>query len=87
MTEKQPNCISVQEEKKVHEETAKEHAGLIERLKNVLGEDEVKEVRVSSRLTDSPACLVVEDNDMSANLERLLKSVGQEAPSTKPIIG
>jgi len=75
-----------QEEKKVHEETAKEHAGLIERLKNALGEDEVKEVRVSSRLTDSPACLVVEDHDMSANLERLLKSVGQEAPSTKPIM-
>ena len=75
-----------QEEKKEHEETAKEHAGLIERLKNVLGEDEVKEVRVSSRLTDSPACLVVEDDDMSANLERLLKSVGQEAPSTKPIM-
>jgi len=75
-----------QEEKKEHEETAKEHAGLIERLKNVLGEDTVKEVRVSSRLTDSPACLVVEDTDMSANLERLLKSVGQEAPSTKPIM-
>ncbi len=75
-----------QEEKKVHEEVAKEHAGLIERLKNVLGDDVVKEVRVSSRLTDSPACLVVEDNDMSANLERLLKSVGQEAPSTKPIM-
>ncbi|MFC1602818.1 molecular chaperone HtpG [Pseudomonadota bacterium] len=75
-----------QEEKKVHEEVAKEHAGLIERLKNVLGEDAVREVRVSSRLTDSPACLVVEENDMSANLERLLKSVGQEAPSTKPIL-
>ena len=75
-----------QEEKKEHEEIAKEHAGLIERLKNVLGEDAVKEVRVSSRLTDSPACLVVEDHDMSANLERLLKSVGQEAPSTKPIL-
>ena len=75
-----------QEEKKVHEEVAKEHAGLIERLKNVLGEDAVREVRVSSRLTDSPACLVVEENDMSANLGRLLKSVGQEAPSTKPIL-
>ncbi len=75
-----------QEEKKEHEEIAKEHAGLIERLKSALGEDVVKEVRVSSRLTDSPACLVVEDTDMSANLERLLKSVGQEAPSTKPIM-
>ncbi len=75
-----------QEEKKEHEEVAKEHAGLIERLKGALGEDVVKEVRVSSRLTDSPACLVVEDTDMSANLERLLKSVGQEAPSTKPIM-
>ncbi len=74
-----------QEEKKAQEEVAKEHAGLIDRLKGVLGDD-VKEVRVSARLTDSPACLVVEDTDMSANLERLLKSVGQEAPSTKPIM-
>jgi molecular chaperone HtpG len=75
-----------QEEKKEHEEVAKEHAGLIDRLKGALGEDAVKEVRVSSRLTDSPACLVVEETDMSANLERLLKSAGQEAPSTKPIM-
>ncbi len=75
-----------QEEKKEHEEVAKEHAGLIERLKSALGDDVVREVRVSSRLIDSPACLVVDESDMSANLERLLKSVGQQAPSTKPIM-
>lgn len=74
------------EEKKEHEEAAKEHKDLVERLKKVLGEDAVKDVRVSFRLTDSPACLVVEDYDMSANLARLLKSAGQEAPSPKPIM-
>lgn len=74
------------DEKKEHEEAAKEHEGLIERLKTALGEDAVKDVRVSTRLTDSPACLVVEDDEMSANLARLLKSAGQSAPTTKPIM-
>ena len=74
------------DEKQEHEETAKEHKDLVERLKKVLGEDAVTDVRVSFRLTDSPACLVVEDNDMSANLARLLKSAGQEAPAAKPIM-
>ena len=46
--------------------------------------DKVKEVRITHRLTDSPACLVTGENDMSANLERLLKAAGQNAPSTKP---
>ena len=57
---------------------------LVERLQTALG-NQVKEVRVTHRLTDSPACLVTGENDMSANLERLLKAAGQQAPGTKPI--
>jgi molecular chaperone HtpG len=65
------------------EKASEEHKGLVERIKNVLDES-VTEVRVSSRLTDSPACLVVGDYDMSANLQRVLKQLGQDAPETKP---
>ena len=57
---------------------------LVERLQAALGE-QVKEVRVTHRLTDSPACLVTGADDMSANLERLLKAAGQQGPGTKPI--
>lgn len=67
------------------EEESKTHKDLLERVKKALG-DKVREVRVSSRLTDSPTCLVVEEHDMSANLARVLKSVGQTAPETKPTL-
>jgi molecular chaperone HtpG len=70
------------------EDSAKEtevHQDLLKRMQEVLSEA-VKEVRASHRLTDSPACLVVEEHDMSANLARVLKSVGQDAPQTKPIM-
>ena len=67
------------EEKAGSEQAAEAHKDLLQRMQEVLGET-VKEVRVSHRLTDSPACLVVEDHDMSANLARVLKSVGQDAP-------
>jgi molecular chaperone HtpG len=67
------------------EEAAKTHQGLLERVKKVLA-TKAQDVRASSRLTDSPACLVVEEHDMSANLARVLKSVGQDAPGTKPIL-
>ncbi|MCB6184606.1 molecular chaperone HtpG [Leeia sp. TBRC 13508] len=55
------------------------------RVKEVLG-DKVKDVRVTHRLTDSPACVVVDDQDMSGHLERLLKSVGQQVSGAKPIL-
>ena len=58
---------------------------LVERLAKALG-DKVKEVRVTFRLTDSPACLVVGEGEVSGNLERLLKSVGQKAPTVVPIL-
>jgi molecular chaperone HtpG len=74
-----------QEDKEKIEKAAEEHKHLIERVKTALG-DAVTEVRVSSRLTDSPACLVVGDYDMSQNLARVLKQLGQDAPMPTPII-
>ncbi len=64
---------------------ADEFQGLIERIQTALG-DRVKEVRVSRRLTTSPACLVSEAHDMGAHLERLLKAAGQAIPGSKPIL-
>ena len=58
---------------------------LIERIKKSLGET-VKDVRVTLRLTDSPACLVADEHDMGANFQRLLKAAGQNAPASKPIL-
>jgi molecular chaperone HtpG len=58
---------------------------LVERVQATLGE-RVKAVRVTHRLTDSPACLVTGEGDMSANLERLLKAAGQSAPTVKPTL-
>ena len=72
------------EEKAEAEKAAEQHKPLLERVQKVL-DGKVKEVRVSSRLTDSPACLVVDEHDMSANLARVLKSVGQDAPASPPI--
>ena len=76
--------LADEEEKKAQEETDKNFADLVERVKTALG-DNVKDVRITHRLTDSPACLVVDDMDMSANLERMLKAAGQEVGGTKPI--
>lgn len=73
-----------EEEKKAQEETDKNFEDLVNRVKENLGE-QVKDVRITHRLTDSPACLVVDDADMSANLERMLKAAGQEVGGTKPI--
>ena len=58
---------------------------LVERIQKSLG-DKLKEVRVTHRLTDSPACLVADDNDPGANLQRMLKMMGQNAPDIKPIL-
>jgi molecular chaperone HtpG len=77
--------LADKEEKEQKEKATKEHGELLERLKKSLGE-RVEEVRPSTRLVDSPACLVVGDYDMSANLARVLKSVGQDAPPSKPTL-
>ena len=74
-----------QQEKEEQQKAATESQDLTERLKKVLSE-KVKDVRVTSRLTTSPACLVVGEYDIDPNLQRLLKSVGQAIPNTKPIL-
>ena len=61
------------------------HAELLARIKTALGE-RASDVRVTHRLTDSPACLVSEAHGMSTNLERLLKASGQNVPTSKPIL-
>jgi molecular chaperone HtpG len=68
-----------------HENAASEHTGLIDRMQAVLG-DRASAVRVSSRLTDSPSCLVSEEHGMSTHLERMLKAAGQQVPGSKPIL-
>jgi len=72
-------------EKKENEQQAKELEGLVKRIRASLGE-RVKDVRITHRLTDSPACLVADAHDISANLARLLKAAGQPGPGSKPIL-
>ncbi|GAB2181588.1 molecular chaperone HtpG [Denitratisoma sp. agr-D3] len=72
-------------EKKEQESAAGEFKDLTDKIKKALDE-RVKEVRVTHRLTDSPACLVADEHDMSGNLARILKAAGQQAPISKPIL-
>ncbi len=72
-------------EKKATEARADEWKEVLEKLREALGE-RVKEVRVSSRLTDSASCLVSDEGEISGHLERLLKQAGQAAPARKPIL-
>jgi molecular chaperone HtpG len=72
-------------EKKAQERDADELKPLTEAIAKALG-GRVKEVRVTHRLTESPACLVSDQHDLGANLQRILKSVGQKAPEWKPIL-
>jgi len=72
-------------EKKEQEKEAGEYKDITDKIKHALG-DRVKDVRVTLRLTDSPACLVAGQHDLGANLERLLKAAGQTVPSSKPIL-
>ena len=77
--------LSDEKEKKEHEATEKSFKDLLDRMKLAL-DDKVKDVRVTFRLTDSPACLVSDENELSGNLLRMLKAAGQQAPDTKPIL-
>ncbi|MFC4932689.1 molecular chaperone HtpG [Massilia sp. GCM10023247] len=72
-------------EKKEHEETETQYKELVEQMKTALL-DKAKDVRVTFRLTDSPACLVADEHELSANLVRMLKAAGQNAPDSKPIL-
>lgn len=74
-----------EEEKKAAEEAAETFKPLLAKLKEAL-KDKAEDVRVTSRLVDSPACLVVTDNGMSMQLARMLKQAGQQAPESKPVL-
>ncbi|WP_382154020.1 molecular chaperone HtpG [Hydrogenophaga sp. ANAO-22] len=74
-----------EEEKKAAEAAAETFKPVLERLRESL-KDKAKDVRVTSRLVDSPACLVVEDGDYSTQLARMLKQAGQPAPEVRPIL-
>ena len=72
-------------EKEIQKKIEEEAKSLVEKIKNALA-DQVKDVRVTHRLTDSPACLVSDAHDLSGNLARMLKAAGQNAPEAKPIL-
>ncbi len=74
-----------EESKKELEEKAKESEDLVKRMKDVLS-DKVEEVRVTNRLTASPACIVLKDHDMAMYMQRLLKEAGHAMPGSKPIL-
>ena len=74
-----------EEEKKAAEQAAETFKPVLDKLKDAL-KDKAKDVRVTARLVDSPACLVVEDGEYSMQLARLLKQAGQKAPEVKPIL-
>ncbi|MFO7993195.1 MAG: molecular chaperone HtpG [Marinobacter sp.] len=76
--------VETEEDKKHKEEAAEEHKNLLERIKTAL-DDRVQDVRVTNRLTDSPACLVVGDFDMGAQMKKIMEAAGQKVPDSKPI--
>ncbi len=77
--------LDTEEQKAEKEKIEKEAKSIVEKIKKSLG-DKVKEVKVTHRLTNSPACLVVGEHDISGNLERILKAAGQSTPENKPIL-
>ncbi len=77
--------LDTEEEKEVQKKIEEEFKDFAGRIKEVL-KDEVQEVRVTHRLTDSPACLVVGEHDMGAQMRRLLEQAGQAMPESKPTI-
>lgn len=74
-----------QGEKQALEKDADDFKSLTDRIKEAIT-DQVKDVRVTHRLTESPACLVVEEQDMAINLQKMLKAAGQAVPTSKPIL-
>jgi molecular chaperone HtpG len=75
--------IQTEDEKKAQESLSKEHSALVDRIKKSLGE-RVSDVRITARLADSPACLVLGEHDLGAQMRRILVAAGQKAPESKP---
>ena len=78
-------AADTEEEKAEQEKLQKDSEALVERMAKVL-DAQVDEVRATSRLTESPACLVVGEHDMGAQMRRIMEAAGQEVPSSKPIL-
>ena len=78
-------ALQDEQEKQAKKEVEESSKPLLEKIQNTLGE-RVKEVRVTHRLTDSPACLVAGENELSGNLARMLKAAGHQAPEMKPTL-
>ena len=76
--------VETEEEKEAQQKANDDHKPLLERLKTLLADD-VEEVRMTHRLVESPACIVVGDNDMGAQMRRIMEAAGQAVPETKPI--
>ena len=76
--------VEDEEDKKQQEEATKEFESLLTQIKELL-KDQIDDVRVTNRLTDSPACLVVGEQDMGAQMRRIMEAAGQSLPESKPI--
>ena len=77
--------VATKEEKEAQKKTNDDFKSIAEHAKKVLG-DRVKDVRLTYRLTDSPACIVADEKDMNIQLQRMLKAAGQNMPTAKPIL-
>lgn len=76
--------VETEEEKQAQKKANDDHKPLLERLQTLLS-DEVEEVRMTHRLVESPACIVVGENDMGAQMRRIMEAAGQKVPDSKPI--
>ena len=79
------SVTGTEDEEKTEEGESREHAALLEAFEKALG-DRVKAVRVTNRLTTSPACLVADEHELGGHLERLLRAAGQDVPASKPTL-
>ncbi|MBT8120614.1 MAG: molecular chaperone HtpG [Gammaproteobacteria bacterium] len=77
--------IDEEEDKKELEEAEKAYSSVIEHASKVL-EGKIKEIRLSQRLTDSPSCLVLEEHDMSPQMQQIMEAAGQYAPKSQPVL-
>jgi molecular chaperone HtpG len=78
-------AVQSDEEKQQRETLSREHGALVERVKKAL-QERVSDVRVTNRLADSPACLVLGEHDLGAQMRRILEAAGQKVPTTKPVL-
>ncbi|HEY6530243.1 MAG TPA: molecular chaperone HtpG [Cellvibrionaceae bacterium] len=78
-------AVETEEEKQQQEQAEKQFESLTERMKKIL-DDQVTDVRITHRLTDSPVCLVVGEDEIGSQMRRLLESAGQKVPTSKPTI-